>query len=96
MATETVTVTCNTSTYTALNSGGSNVTAFVRKGQVVRFHVGASAPAASTEAAVLVEGGSRDQGYPMNAFVADGLGAGEEVYALIVAGNELDLIVVRS
>lgn len=96
MATETVTVTCNTSTYTALNSGGTNVTAFVRKGQIVRFHVGAEAPDAATEAAILVEGASRDQGYPMNAFVAQGLGTGEEVYALLVVGNQLDLIVVRS
>lgn len=81
MATTTVEVTINSSTYTALSSGEANVEVFVRRGQSVRFHVAASAPSDSTEAYELIHGPSTAGGDIGIVKVFTGLASDEEVYA---------------
>jgi hypothetical protein len=83
----TVSVTINTSTYTALSSTETAASVFIQRGQSVRLAIAASAPSAGTADYISVEGpadGSVEKQVDLHDF---GIGGGDEVYALLEYGS---------
>jgi hypothetical protein len=79
---ETVSVALTTAAYAALGTTQTAVGAFVKRGQMVRLYVGASAPSASTADYIPLLGPMDGSSGPAYFSFADfGVGAGDEVYA---------------
>ena len=86
--TTTASITINPTTYVALSTSETDCVVAVQRGQSVRIHLGASAPAADTANFVPFDnppvGENAVKLMDLREF---GIGRGEEAYALLVEGE---------